>query len=85
MVLRAALTCSSFHVDAAGAVKTLMWHSSAQKLFTCVAGRPTVVLTREHGKNDKMMQELSKRDIPCIELPLIEHASGPDRCCVPAK
>ena len=44
-----------------------------------------MVLTREHGKNDKMMQELSKRDIPCIELPLIEHASGPDRCCVPAK
>lgn len=41
---------------------------------------PTVVLTREHGKNDKMLQELSARDIPCIELPLIEHASGPDRC-----
>eukprot|EP00983_Pelagomonas_calceolata_P004084 132643-Pelagomonas_calceolata.AAC.1 len=38
--------------------------------------RPSVVLTREHGKNDKMLQELSKRDIPCIELPLIEHANG---------
>mmetsp|Transcript_6747 Transcript_6747/g.18076 ORF Transcript_6747/g.18076 Transcript_6747/m.18076 type:complete len:298 (-) Transcript_6747:254-1147(-) len=45
--------------------------------------RPSVVLTREHGKNDKMLQELSKRDIPCIELPLIEHANGPDRPQLP--
>lgn len=43
------------------------------------AARATVVLTREQGKNDKMMAELSRRSIQCIELPLIEHASGPDR------
>ncbi|KAF5837730.1 tetrapyrrole biosynthesis, uroporphyrinogen III synthase [Dunaliella salina] len=45
---------------------------------------PSVVLTREHGKNDKMLQELSKQDIQCIELPLIEHAHGPDRPQLPA-
>jgi uroporphyrinogen-III synthase len=42
----------------------------------------SVVLTREHGKNDKLAQELTQRSMHCIELPLIEHADGPDRCAL---
>lgn len=42
-------------------------------------GRFRVVLTREKGKNDKMMTALSQRNMECIELPLIEHTDGPDR------
>lgn len=45
----------------------------------CAAGAPTVVVTREHGKNGKLMAALSKHSIQCVELPLIEHAPGPDR------
>jgi uroporphyrinogen-III synthase len=37
-----------------------------------------VVVTREHGKNGKLMKALEKRGIQCLELPLIEHRDGPD-------
>lgn len=43
------------------------------------AGRTTVVLTREAGKNGKMQKALSKLGYHCIELPLIEHTPGPDK------
>uniref|UniRef100_A0A383V9M9 Uroporphyrinogen-III synthase n=1 Tax=Tetradesmus obliquus TaxID=3088 RepID=A0A383V9M9_TETOB len=49
----------------------------------CAAGAPTVVVTREHGKNGKLMAALSKHSIQCVELPLIEHAPGPDRDRLP--
>ncbi|KAL3689686.1 hypothetical protein R1sor_015995 [Riccia sorocarpa] len=44
------------------------------------AGRSnaTVVVTREHGKNGKLMNALSARGIGCLELPLIEHREGAD-------
>lgn len=46
----------------------------------CSAGSGTkVVVTREHGKNGKLMKALSKHGIQCLEMPLIEHAPGPDR------
>lgn len=38
-----------------------------------------VVATREEGKNGKLMSGLAKHGISCLELPLIEHAPGPDR------
>jgi uroporphyrinogen-III synthase len=38
-----------------------------------------VVVTRERGKNGKLISALEKRSISCLELPLIEHAHGPDR------
>jgi uroporphyrinogen-III synthase len=41
---------------------------------------PKVVLTREAGKNDKLREALEPRGFRCMELPLIEHADGPDRC-----
>lgn len=38
-----------------------------------------VVLTREQGKNEELMQALDARSISWLEMPLIEAAEGPDR------
>jgi uroporphyrinogen-III synthase len=40
--------------------------------------RPQVVLTREAGKNGKIIKMLESRGICCLEMPLIETAKGPD-------
>ena len=49
----------------------------------CVRARcsaaPRVIVTREHGKNGKLVKELAKHGVQCLEMPLIEHAPGPDR------
>lgn len=39
-----------------------------------------VVATREAGKNEKLISGLAAHGVSCLELPLIEHAPGPDRC-----
>ncbi|GLT92233.1 hypothetical protein SLE2022_100810 [Rubroshorea leprosula] len=39
---------------------------------------PKVVVTRERGKNGKLIDALAKLGINCLELPLIQHAQGPD-------
>ncbi|KAJ0085473.1 hypothetical protein Patl1_09015 [Pistacia atlantica] len=39
---------------------------------------PKVVVTRELGKNGKLIKALAKHGINCLELPLIQHAPGPD-------
>ncbi|XP_052202079.1 uroporphyrinogen-III synthase, chloroplastic isoform X3 [Diospyros lotus] len=39
---------------------------------------PDVVVTRERGKNDKLIKALAKHGITCLELPLIEHTKMPD-------
>ncbi|PKI44749.1 uroporphyrinogen-III synthase, chloroplastic isoform X1 [Punica granatum] len=40
--------------------------------------QPKVVVTRERGKNGKLISALAKHGIDCLELPLIQHAEGPD-------
>ncbi|KAK3246908.1 hypothetical protein CYMTET_43579 [Cymbomonas tetramitiformis] len=47
------------------------------------ASTPKVIVTREFGKNGKLITELSKLGIESIELPLIEHAHGEDRSQLP--
>jgi uroporphyrinogen-III synthase len=42
-------------------------------------GRPDVVLTRERGKNGRLMSELQQRGVTVLEMPLIESCDGPDR------
>ncbi|CAD7700507.1 unnamed protein product [Ostreobium quekettii] len=45
---------------------------------------PLVVVTRERGKNAKLISALAAKGIPhALELPLIEHADGPDRAALP--
>ncbi|GAV69037.1 HEM4 domain-containing protein [Cephalotus follicularis] len=39
---------------------------------------PKVVVTRERGKNGKLINALDKHGINCLELPLIQHMQGPD-------
>ncbi|KAF3446692.1 hypothetical protein FNV43_RR11872 [Rhamnella rubrinervis] len=39
---------------------------------------PKVVVTRERGKNGKLIKALAKHGISCLELPLIQHTQGPD-------
>ncbi|XP_034895330.1 uroporphyrinogen-III synthase, chloroplastic isoform X2 [Populus alba] len=39
---------------------------------------PKVVVTRERGKNGKLIKALAKYGISCLELPLIQHTQGPD-------
>ncbi|RZC67258.1 hypothetical protein C5167_010948 [Papaver somniferum] len=40
--------------------------------------KPKVVVTREQGKNVKLINALAKHGINCFELPLIQHTQGPD-------
>jgi hypothetical protein len=53
-------------------------HSAVLRV-RCQAGRPRVVVTREAGKNAKLVKALEQHNISCVELPLIEHAAGPDK------
>ncbi|KAI8463502.1 MAG: tetrapyrrole biosynthesis, uroporphyrinogen III synthase [Monoraphidium minutum] len=47
------------------------------------AARAQVVVTREAGKNGKLIDALAAHGISCLELPLIEHAPGVDRDKLP--
>ncbi|XP_072992583.1 uroporphyrinogen-III synthase, chloroplastic [Typha latifolia] len=54
----------------------------SRKLRACASSssspEPKVVVTREQGKNAKLISALAKHNIHCLELPLIRHAQGPD-------
>ncbi|XP_073119073.1 uroporphyrinogen-III synthase, chloroplastic-like isoform X2 [Henckelia pumila] len=70
-----AIPCSSFRrqfldrrVKAVGSV-------SASVSSTA---NPKVVVTRERGKNDKLIHALANNGIGCLELPLIQHTLLPD-------
>nr|ABM45934.1 uroporphyrinogen III synthase [Triticum aestivum] len=39
---------------------------------------PDVVVTREQGKNAKLVASLEKHNVHSLELPLIQHVEGPD-------
>ncbi|XP_060199502.1 uroporphyrinogen-III synthase, chloroplastic isoform X2 [Lycium barbarum] len=39
---------------------------------------PQVVVTRERGKNNKLINALARHGIDCLELPLIQHMHLPD-------
>jgi len=47
------------------------------------SGRPVAVVTREKGKNDKLVALLEEAGIASVELPLIEHCDGEDRVRLP--
>ncbi|KAK9023263.1 hypothetical protein V6N11_003488 [Hibiscus sabdariffa] len=42
------------------------------------SSNPKVVVTRERGKNAKLIDALAEHGINCLELPLIQHTEGPD-------
>ncbi|CAM6092923.1 unnamed protein product [Calypogeia fissa] len=43
-----------------------------------VGSSANVVVTRESGKNGKLIKALGAKGVQCLELPLIEHSAGPD-------
>ncbi|KAK1263053.1 hypothetical protein QJS04_geneDACA017451 [Acorus gramineus] len=58
-------------------------HNSISRSFRIIASsssskKPEVVVTRERGKNAKLIKALAKHDINCLEVPLIKHSEGPD-------
>ncbi|XP_058097052.1 uroporphyrinogen-III synthase, chloroplastic [Magnolia sinica] len=56
-------------------IPSFQLHASAS---SSIRPPPKVVLTRELGKNGKLIDALAKHGIPCLEFPLIEHTQGPD-------
>ncbi|CAN1273902.1 Uroporphyrinogen-III synthase, chloroplastic [Linum perenne] len=56
--------------------------SSSSSLSTSASSastsQPKVVVTRERGKNGKLINALAKNGINFLELPLIQHTEGPD-------
>ncbi|XP_050363017.1 uroporphyrinogen-III synthase, chloroplastic [Argentina anserina] len=53
--------------------------SSSSSSSDSISAAPKVVVTRERGKNAKLITSLAKKEISCLELPLIQHTPGPDR------
>ena len=45
---------------------------------------PSVVLTREAGKNGKLAAALAQRGVPSLELPMVRTAGGPDQRALPS-
>ncbi|PUZ47829.1 hypothetical protein GQ55_7G197500 [Panicum hallii var. hallii] len=48
------------------------------RVVACSPPPPDVVVTRERGKNAKLIAALEKHNIHSLELPLIKHVEGPD-------
>ncbi|KAL5208938.1 hypothetical protein ABZP36_004561 [Zizania latifolia] len=48
------------------------------RFMACSSPPPDVVVTRERGKNAKLIAALEKHNIQTLELPLIKHVEGPD-------
>ncbi|KAF8687432.1 hypothetical protein HU200_043124 [Digitaria exilis] len=48
------------------------------RFVACSSPPPDVVVTRERGKNAKLIAALEKHNIHALELPLVKHVDGPD-------
>ncbi|KAL5217681.1 hypothetical protein ABZP36_018365 [Zizania latifolia] len=48
------------------------------RFMACSSPPPDVVVTREQGKNGKLIAALERHNIQTLELPLIKHVQGPD-------
>lgn len=64
-------------------VKQSKVHAGHQLACTASTASPQVVLTRERGKNGKLMKLLQQKGISVLEMPLVETAMGPDRSNLP--
>ncbi|XP_022962039.1 uroporphyrinogen-III synthase, chloroplastic-like [Cucurbita moschata] len=52
--------------------------TSSASITSSSISAPKVVVTRERGKNGKLIDALARHGINCLELPLIQHSQGPD-------
>ncbi|KAK4787905.1 hypothetical protein SAY86_011738 [Trapa natans] len=51
---------------------------------SAAVSQPKVVVTRERGKNGKLINALAQYRVACLEIPLIQHTKGPDFDCLPS-
>ncbi|GMI82615.1 ARABIDOPSIS THALIANA UROPORPHYRINOGEN III SYNTHASE, DOMAIN OF UNKNOWN FUNCTION 724 3 [Hibiscus trionum] len=52
--------------------------ATSQVIHHVPSSNPQVVVTRERGKNTKLIDALAEHGINCFELPLVQHTQGPD-------
>ncbi|KAG8494169.1 hypothetical protein CXB51_011818 [Gossypium anomalum] len=68
----------SFSRARIGASSTSSPSPSTSQVIQHASSNPKVVVTRERGKNTKLIDALAEHGINCLELPLIQHSQGPD-------
>ncbi|CAL9203790.1 unnamed protein product, partial [Musa hybrid cultivar] len=56
----------------------LLASSASSSSSPSPSSKPEVVVTRERGKNAKLISSLEKHNIFCLEVPLVKHTEGPD-------
>nr|XP_023920338.1 uroporphyrinogen-III synthase, chloroplastic-like isoform X1 [Quercus suber] len=59
-------------------LSTLRFEAASSLSASTPNSKAKVVVTRERGKNGKLIKALAKHGINCLELPLIQHTQGPD-------
>ncbi|XP_030950333.1 uroporphyrinogen-III synthase, chloroplastic isoform X2 [Quercus lobata] len=59
-------------------LSTLRFEAASSLSTSTPNSKAKVVVTRERGKNGKLIKALAKHGINCLELPLIQHTQGPD-------
>ncbi|XP_075663154.1 uroporphyrinogen-III synthase, chloroplastic isoform X2 [Castanea sativa] len=59
-------------------LSTLRFEAASSSSASTPNSKAKVVVTRERGKNGKLIKALAKHGINCLELPLIQHTQGPD-------
>ncbi|KAG2542917.1 hypothetical protein PVAP13_9NG813500 [Panicum virgatum] len=64
----------TFQTRSAGRLRT----GATERFLERSSPPPDVVVTRERGKNAKLIAALEKHNIQSLELPLIKHVDGPD-------
>ncbi|RLN39885.1 uroporphyrinogen-III synthase, chloroplastic-like [Panicum miliaceum] len=65
---------ATFQTRAAGRLRT----GVTGRFLACSSPPPDIVVTRERGKNAKLIAALEKHNVQSLELPLIRHVDGPD-------
>ncbi|KAK9271018.1 hypothetical protein L1049_026606 [Liquidambar formosana] len=73
-----AATVSSLQLRRRIFLRSLNVQASASSSSSSLHLKPKVVVTRERGKNAKLVNALAEHGINCLELPLIQHTQGPD-------
>jgi uroporphyrinogen-III synthase len=78
-----AICCFLLRVSCSEGLLSPQFKAASKSSLALAADRVVVALTREEGKNDKLVQHIKRNpeldsQIDLLELPCIEHAGGPD-------
>ncbi|WCJ35377.1 Uroporphyrinogen-III synthase chloroplastic [Euphorbia peplus] len=67
-----------FHLPPPSQLRRRIYSPVSASSTSVSTSKPKVVVTRERGRNGKLIKALAKHGISCLELPLIQHTQGPD-------